>query len=61
MNDCMHFPDLIRRKVKVQKLSLWLINHHAMKTKVVMEVMALGILNLGTKWREVINFTPRPL
>jgi hypothetical protein len=48
------------KKVKV-KLSLSLTKHHAMKTYWGSGGIAPFILDLGTRWRSVISFTPRPL
>jgi hypothetical protein len=50
----------VKVKVKV-KLSLCLTKHHAMKTYWVSGGIASRILNLGTRWRLVVNFKPRPL
>jgi hypothetical protein len=47
-------------KLKI-KLLLWLTKHHAMKTYGGSEVIALCILNLGTRCRWVVCFRPRPL
>jgi hypothetical protein len=47
-------------KVKL-KLSLCLNKHHAMKTYWGNGGMAPLILDLGTRWRWVVSFTPRPL
>jgi hypothetical protein len=47
-------------KVKV-KLSLWLTKHHAMKAYWRSGGIAPRILDLGTRWRRVVSFTPRPL
>jgi hypothetical protein len=38
-----------------------LIKHHAMKTYWGSGAIVPHILNLGTRWRWVVNFTPRPL
>jgi hypothetical protein len=46
-------------KVKV-KLSLCLAKHHAMKTYWGSGDVAPHVLNLGTRWRWVVSFTPRP-
>jgi hypothetical protein len=43
------------------KLSLCLTKHHAMKTYWGSGGIAPRILDLGTRWRSVISFTPRPL
>jgi hypothetical protein len=53
-------PPPIRCKVKV-KLSLCLTKHHAMKTHWGSGGVAPRILDLGTRWRWVVSFTPRPL
>jgi len=53
------FP-LIKGKVKV-KLSLCLTKHHTVKTYWVSGCTAPCILKLGTTWRRVVSFTPRPL
>jgi hypothetical protein len=47
-------------KVKL-KLSLYLTEHHAMKGYWRSVGVASRILDLGTRWRWVVNFTPRPL
>jgi hypothetical protein len=47
-------------KVKV-KLSLCLTKHHAMKTYWESGGIAPRVLDFGTRWRRVVNFTPRPL
>jgi hypothetical protein len=47
-------------KVKV-KLSLYLTEHHAMKTYWGCGGIAPRILDLGTRWRWVVSCTPRPL
>jgi hypothetical protein len=49
---------LVRVKVK---LSLCLTKHHAMKTYWVSRGIAARILDLSTRWRWVVSFTPRPL
>jgi hypothetical protein len=46
--------------VKV-KLPLCLTKHHAMKTYWRSGGIAPRILDLGTRWRWVVSFTPRPL
>jgi hypothetical protein len=46
-------------KVKV-KLSLCLTKHHAMETYWGAEVELHAIFDLGTRWRWMISFTPRP-
>jgi hypothetical protein len=43
------------------KFLLCLTKHHAIKTYWGSGVIASRILNLGTKWRLVVSFTPRPL
>jgi hypothetical protein len=49
-------------KVKVKvKLSLCLTKHHAMKTYWGSGGIAPRILDLGTRWRWVVSFTPQPL
>jgi hypothetical protein len=47
-------------KYKV-KFSLCLANYHTMKTYWGSEGIAPSILNLNTRWRWVVSFTPRPL
>jgi hypothetical protein len=47
-------------KVKI-KLSLCLTKHHAMKTYWGSGGIAPRIFDLGTRWRWVVSFTPRPL
>jgi hypothetical protein len=47
-------------KVKV-KLSLCLTKHHSMKTYWGSGDISSRILDLGTRWRWVFSFTPRPL
>jgi hypothetical protein len=47
-------------KIKV-KLSLCLTKHHAMKTYWGSVGIAPRILDLGTRWRSMVSFTPRPL
>jgi hypothetical protein len=47
-------------KVKV-KLSLCLTKHHAMKAYWGSAGIAPRILDLGSRWRWVVNFTPLPL
>jgi hypothetical protein len=42
-------------------LSLCLTKHHAMKTYWGSGGIAPRILDLGTKWRWVVSFMPRPL
>jgi hypothetical protein len=42
------------------KLSLCLTKYHAMKTYWRSWSIAPRILNLGTRWRWVVSFTPRP-
>jgi hypothetical protein len=42
------------------KLTLCLIKHYAMKTYGKVEVK-LHHFDLGTRWRRVVRFTPRPL
>jgi hypothetical protein len=53
-------PHTIKLKVKV-KLSLCLTKHHAMKTYWGSGGIAPRILGLGTRWRWVVSFNPRPL
>jgi hypothetical protein len=43
------------------KLSLCLTKRHAMKTYWGMEVQLHAFFDLGTRWRWVVSFTPRPL
>jgi hypothetical protein len=43
------------------KLSLCLTKHHAMKTYWGSAVIAPSILDLGTRWKWVVSFTPLPL
>jgi hypothetical protein len=43
------------------KLLLWLTKHHAMKRYWESGGIAPRILSLGTRWRWVVSFTPRPL
>jgi hypothetical protein len=53
---------LYQGKVKVKvKLSLCLTKHHAMKTYWRSGGIAPRIRDLGTRWRWVVSFTPRPL
>jgi hypothetical protein len=47
-------------KVKV-KLSLCLTKHYVMKTYWRSGGIALHVLDLGTRWRWVVSFAPRPL
>jgi hypothetical protein len=47
-------------KVKV-KLSLCLTKHHAMKAYWGVEVYLHSFFDLGTRWRLMVSFTPRPL
>jgi hypothetical protein len=51
---------LIKETIKL-KLSLCLTKHHAMKTCWGSGGIVPGILDLGTRWRSVVSFTPRPL
>jgi hypothetical protein len=51
---------LISLKVKV-KLFLCLTKHHSMKAYSASGGIAPRILNLGTRWRWVVSFTPQPL
>jgi hypothetical protein len=52
----------IQKKVKVKvKSSLCLTKHHALKTYWGNRCIVLRILDLGTRWRSVVSFTPRPL
>jgi hypothetical protein len=56
------FGTLYERIVKVKvKLSLCLTEHHAMKTYGESGGIAPRILDLGTRKRRVVSFTPRPL
>jgi hypothetical protein len=50
----------VKVKVKVN-LSLYLTKHHAMKTYCGSGGIAPRILNLGSRWKRVVSFTPRPL
>jgi hypothetical protein len=43
------------------KLSLCLTKHHAMKTYWRSGCIAPRILDIGSRWRWVVSFTPRPL
>jgi len=43
------------------KLSLWLTKHHAMKTCWWSGGIAPRILDLNTRWRWTVSFTPRPI
>jgi hypothetical protein len=43
------------------KLSLTLTTYHAMKMNWGSEGTAPRILNLGTRWKWVVSFAPRPL
>jgi hypothetical protein len=52
--------NIIQSRVKV-KLSLCLTKHHAMKTYCGSGDIALRSLDIGTIWRWVVSFTPRPL
>jgi len=49
------------RHMQKVKLSLCLTKHHAKKTYWRSGGIALGILNLGTRWRWVVTFILRPL
>jgi hypothetical protein len=49
------------KNVKKVKLSLCLTKHHGMKTYWRSGGIAPRILDLGTRWRWVVSFTPRPL
>jgi hypothetical protein len=66
VNFCSHKRQAVlktwemRGKVKV-KLSLCLAKHHAMKTCWGSGYIAPRIFYLGTRWRWVVSFTPRPL
>jgi hypothetical protein len=48
-------------KGKKVKLTLCLTKHHAMKTYWGSGGIAPRILDLGTRWRQMVSFTPRPL
>jgi hypothetical protein len=50
-----------RNGMNVVKLSLCLTKHHAMKTYTGSGGIAPRILDLGTRWRGMVSFTPRPL
>jgi hypothetical protein len=50
-----------KKRWKKVKLSLCLTKHHAMKTYWGSGGIAPRITDLGTRWRWVVNFTPRPL
>jgi hypothetical protein len=53
---------LIKVKAKVKlKLSLCLTKHHAIQTYEGSKVTSPRIVNVGTRWSWVVNFTPRPL
>jgi hypothetical protein len=56
----LHYMVKVKVKVKV-KLSLCLTKHHAMKTYWGNGGIAPRILDLGTRWRWVVSFAPRPL
>jgi len=44
------------------KKFLYLTNHHAIKTYGGAEVhLHAALFNLGTRWKCVVSFTPRPL
>jgi hypothetical protein len=43
------------------KVALYLIKHHAIKTYWGSGGIVPRILELGTRWRWVVSFTPRPL
>jgi hypothetical protein len=47
-------------EVKV-KLSLWLTKHHAIRAYWGVEVQLHTFFDLGTRWRCVVSFMPRPL
>jgi hypothetical protein len=51
----------IKVKVKVKLPLCFLTEHHAMKAYWGSGGIAPRILNLGTRWRWVVSFTPRPL
>jgi hypothetical protein len=55
-----HSPSFCVRGKKV-KLSLCLTKHHAMKTYWGIGGIATRIPDLGTRWKWVVSFTPRPL
>jgi hypothetical protein len=50
----------IKNLIKV-KVSLCLPKHHVMKTYWGVEVSLDAVSDLGTKWRQVVSFTPRLL
>jgi hypothetical protein len=52
---------LLEVKVKGKVKSMFLIKHHAMKTYWGSGVIAPRSLYIGTRWRRVVSFTPRPL
>jgi hypothetical protein len=51
----------VNSKGKVKVKSHCLINHRPMETYWGSGGIALHILNLGTRWRSAVSFTPRPL
>jgi hypothetical protein len=62
----IHHPDSIPTLLSIKlkrkvKLSLCLTKHHAIKTYWGNGGITLWILNLGTRWRSVVSFTPQPL
>jgi hypothetical protein len=54
------FFSQIKVKVKINWF-LCLTKHHAMKTYWGSRGIAPRILDLGSRWRRVVSFTPRPL
>jgi hypothetical protein len=59
---CHVYFGIIRCGLKIKiKLSLCLTQHHAMNTYWDSGSIAPRILDLGTRWKWVVSFTPRPL
>jgi hypothetical protein len=56
----LYFITLIKVKVKLS-LCLFLTHHHAMKAYWGVQVQLPRIIDLGTRWKWVVSFTPRPL
>jgi hypothetical protein len=52
---------MVKVKVKVVPVLLFLTEHHAMKVYWGSVGTIPRILELGTRWRRVVSFTPRPL
>jgi hypothetical protein len=52
---------IVNNKRQKVKLSLCLTKHHAMKAYWGRGGIASRIIDLGTRWRWVVSFTPRPL